>query len=93
MSPKETALKIIRFERPDRILPGLPRYGVSTATVMSGPVERIAAEARRRMWQLGRQGGYFCCPDQGLPFPPGHMEALHRAVAEYGLYPLTPPEQ
>jgi uroporphyrinogen decarboxylase len=64
---------------------------VSTATIMAGPVERIAAEARQRMWQLGREGGYFCGPDQGLPFPQAHVEALHQAVAEYGRYPLAPP--
>jgi len=66
--------------------------GVSTATVMAGPVERIVAEARRRMWQLGRDGGYFCGPDQGLPFPKEHLDALHHAIETYGRYPLSPPE-
>jgi len=65
---------------------------VSTATVMAGPPERIVAEVRRRLWQLGRDGGYFCGPDQGLPFPPEHVEALRRAVEMYGQYPLAPPE-
>jgi uroporphyrinogen decarboxylase len=64
---------------------------VSTATIMAGPVERIVAEARQRMWQLGREGGYFCGPDQGLPFPQAHVDALRRAVEEYGRYPLSPP--
>jgi uroporphyrinogen decarboxylase len=66
--------------------------GVSTATIMAGPAERIVAEARRRMWQLGRHGGYFCGPDQGMPFPPAHIEALRRTVEQYGRYPLSPPE-
>ena len=64
---------------------------VSSATVMAGPADRIVAEARLRMWQLGRDGGYFCGPDQGLPFPPEHVEALHRAVGDFGRYPLEPP--
>jgi len=64
---------------------------VSSATVFDGPVERIVAEARKRMWQLGRDGGYFCCPDQGLPFPPHHLEALHDAVEQYGTYPIEKP--
>lgn len=57
---------------------------------MAGPVERIVAEVRRRLWQLGREGGYFCGPDQGLPFPQEHVEALHEAVETYGVYPLQP---
>jgi hypothetical protein len=40
------------------------------------------------MWLLGRQGGYFCGPDQGLPFPESHRRALKEAIAEYGVYPL-----
>lgn len=63
---------------------------VSTATIMAGPVERIVAEVRRRLWQLGREGGYFCGPDQGLPFPREHVDALHQAVETYGVYPLQP---
>ncbi len=65
--------------------------GVSSATIMDGPPESIVAEARARMWQLGRSGGYFCAPDQGLPYPPAHLEALCRAVDDYGRYPLHPP--
>jgi uroporphyrinogen decarboxylase len=65
--------------------------GVSSATVMAGPPEKIAAEARQRMWQLGRDGGYFCAPDQGMPYPPKHLAALHAAVEQYGRYPLSPP--
>jgi len=65
--------------------------GVRTATIMAGPPEAIAADVRRRIWQLGREGGYFCGPDQGLPFPPAHIEALREAVARHGRYPLVPP--
>ena len=65
---------------------------VSTHTIMIGPVERIVAETRRRMWQLGREGGYFCAPDQGLPFPESHVQALRETVERYGRYPLSPPE-
>jgi uroporphyrinogen decarboxylase len=65
---------------------------VATDTVMAGPVEKIVAEARQRMWQLGRHGGYFCGPDQGLPFPEEHIEVLRRTVEDYGVYPLREPE-
>jgi uroporphyrinogen-III decarboxylase len=61
---------------------------VATETIMSGPKERIVAEVRERLWQLGRHGGYFCCPDQGMPFPAENIAAFHEAVERYGKYPL-----
>jgi uroporphyrinogen decarboxylase len=64
------------------------RGGVSSGVIMDGPVERIQAEVRRRLWQLGRNGGYICCPDQGMPFPPAHEQAVAGAVDKYGIYPL-----
>ena len=65
--------------------------GVSTATILAGPTEAIESEVRQRLWQLGRDGGYFCSPDQGMPFPQAHIEAFHQAVERYGRYPLTQP--
>ena len=62
--------------------------GVSTRTVMAGPVEAIRDEVRARMRQLGQDGGYFCGADQGMPFPPRHVEALNEAIDEFGRYPL-----
>ncbi|RPJ02000.1 MAG: hypothetical protein EHM39_02480, partial [Chloroflexi bacterium] len=34
--------------------------GISSATLMDGPPDRIRAEVRERIRQLGRDGGYFC---------------------------------
>jgi uroporphyrinogen decarboxylase len=61
--------------------------GVNSATIMDGPPERIAAEARARIAQLGQDGGYFCCQDQDMPFPPEHITALREAVETFGHYP------
>ena len=66
--------------------------GVSTATIIAGPPETIEREVRQRLWQLGRNGGYFCGPDQGMPWPKAHIEAVHEAVEKYGRYPLEAPE-
>jgi len=66
--------------------------GVSTGTIMAGPPEAIVGEVRQRLWQLGREGGYFCSPDQGMPFPERHMAAFREALAEHGRYPLSLPE-
>ena len=65
---------------------------VSTKTLMEGPVDAIVAETRRRLWHLGRDGGYFCGPDQGMPFPKPHIEAFRQALADVGQYPLQPPD-
>ena len=43
--------------------------------------------------ELGRDGGYFCRPDQGMPWPEEHARALEQAVEEYGRYPLVPPAE
>lgn len=64
--------------------------GVSTHTIMQGPVERIVQETRLRLWQLGKNGGYFCAPDQGMPFPEKHISAHRETVREYGVYPISP---
>jgi uroporphyrinogen decarboxylase len=62
--------------------------GISSGLVVAGPVERIRNEVRQRIQQLGQHGGYFCCPDQGMPWPEEHIQALREAVEEYGTYPL-----
>jgi uroporphyrinogen decarboxylase len=64
---------------------------ISSALLMSGPVEAIRREVRTQLWQLGRGGGYFCGPDQGMPWPREHYEALVQIVAEFGRYPLAAP--
>jgi uroporphyrinogen decarboxylase len=62
--------------------------GVNSATIMEGPVDRIVAEVRERLRQLGQHGGYFCGQDQDLPFPEAHVAALRDALETYGRYPL-----
>lgn len=64
---------------------------VASWRLMEGPPEVIASEVRQRIWNLGREGGYFCCPDQGLPFPPEHIQAMEQTIGEYGRYPLQSP--
>jgi uroporphyrinogen decarboxylase len=67
--------------------------GVSSATIVGGPVEAIRAEVAQRLWQLGREGGYFCGPDQGMPWPEEHIQALRDAVEDLGRYPLDLPDR
>jgi len=66
--------------------------GINSALLVSGPPEAIRREIRNRIWQLGREGGYFCAPDQSMPWPEEHRRALDRAIEEYGRYPLGEPE-
>ena len=62
--------------------------GVSTATVLDGPLELIRTEVRERIQCLGKNGGYICGPDQGFPFPQDHLRCLEDSVDIYGAYPL-----
>ena len=62
--------------------------GVSSATLVAGPVSAIGREVAQRLWQLGHDGGYFCGPDQGMPWPEEHIQAMREAVVEMGTYPL-----
>ncbi|MGE5527819.1 MAG: uroporphyrinogen decarboxylase family protein [Patescibacteria group bacterium] len=63
--------------------------GVSSAAVMAGPPARIDALVRERILLLGAGGGYFCAPDQGLPYPAAHVAAFDEAVERHGRYPLA----
>jgi len=64
------------------------RGGIDSGLIVTGPVERIRQEVHHRIRQLGEHGGYFCGPDQGMPWPEEHIQALREAVEEYGKYPL-----
>jgi uroporphyrinogen decarboxylase len=66
--------------------------GISSGLIASGPIPAIRRAVHRRLWQLGRQGGYFCSPDQGMPWPEANIQALRDAVAEFGRYPLREPQ-
>jgi uroporphyrinogen decarboxylase len=63
--------------------------GVPSALLMKGPADAIRAEARRCMRALGAEGGYFCAPDQGMPWPEAHFQALKETVENEGRYPLA----
>jgi len=64
------------------------RGGVRSDIILNGPVEEIRASVKEVIHLLGREGGFFCSPDQWMPFPDEHIRALEDAVQEYGQYPL-----
>lgn len=66
--------------------------GVSSHMIVAGPAEKIRAEVGRKLWQLGRDGGYFCRPDQFMPWPEENYKAFQRSIEELGRYPLHKPE-
>ena len=61
--------------------------GISSGLLMEGPDSRIREAVREAIRIAGRRGGYFCTPDQGMPYPPAHLEAYWQAVEDYGRYP------
>jgi uroporphyrinogen decarboxylase len=62
--------------------------GIDSGLIAAGPPAAIREEVWRRIWELGRDGGYFCGPDQAMPWPEAHIQALHDAIQEFGQYPL-----
>ena len=65
--------------------------GLSSGLLVDGPPEAIRAEVKRLLGLLGREGGYFCSPDQGMPWPEEHYSAYVEALAEFGNYPMQAP--
>jgi len=63
--------------------------GISTGAIMQGPEEQIEAAVKDAIYALGQNGGYFCSPDQGMPFPEKHIQAYRDALEKYGRYPLV----
>lgn len=63
--------------------------GISSAALMDGPPEKIPEEVRCRIHLLGAGGGYFCGPDQSLPWPEENYRAYEQALAQWGRYPLA----
>lgn len=59
---------------------------VSSATIVAGPKEAIEREVKERIEQLGKNGGYFCGADQGMPWPAEHYQAMEAAIERYGKY-------
>lgn len=62
---------------------------IPSHVVQEGPAERIRAEVKQKIALLGMGGGYICTPDQGLPFPPEHLNVFEDAVRKYGRYRLA----
>ncbi|MCL2057626.1 MAG: hypothetical protein FWH01_01010 [Oscillospiraceae bacterium] len=58
--------------------------GISTGLLMDGTRSQIREAVKNAISLLGKDGGYFCCPDQGMPFPPANYAAFEEAVEEFG---------
>lgn len=58
--------------------------GISSAILMSGTKEDIEKEVRLKIEILGSQGGYICCPDQGMPYPEENIAYMEEMVGKYG---------
>lgn len=64
---------------------------VSSKTILDGSKQEISDEVKERINLLGTEGGYFCCPDQTMPYPQKNLDHLRNAVDQYGKYPLETP--
>jgi uroporphyrinogen decarboxylase len=65
--------------------------GIDLKTAMTGPVECVEAEVKRRIEIFGPGGGYIVAPANHLQkdVPPANIEALFAAARKHGRYPLS----
>lgn len=59
---------------------------ISTALLEKGSAEKIRENVRDTMALLGKDGGYFCQPDQYMPLPEENIAVYRAAVQEFGRY-------
>lgn len=64
------------------------RGGIDTELIASGSREAIEADVREKILLLGQHGGYFCSPDQKIPWTDEQYGYFTQALAKYGRYPL-----
>lgn len=62
--------------------------GISTKLIIEGSINEIRESVRKTIMFLGKNGGYICGADQGMPFPEENYKAMIDAVNEFGKYPL-----
>ena len=62
--------------------------GISSGMLMDGDTEVIRDTIRDTIALLGRQGGYFCEPDQMMPYKQESLDAMYEAIQKFGKYPL-----
>ena len=60
--------------------------GISTAVLMKGTASEIEQSVKETIKLLGKDGGYFCAPDQEMPFPDENRKAFYSALEKYGVY-------
>lgn len=59
---------------------------IPSGLIMDGTPEQIREKVKETIAILGKDGGYFCGQDQGMPFPKENLEALNKAIEEFGRY-------
>lgn len=62
--------------------------GVNSSIVMQADKTALKKEVLQRLLQLGSDGGYFCCPDQKMPYPEMNLKLIDDIVYKFGIYPL-----
>jgi len=59
---------------------------VNSEILMLNDHDSIRAVVKERIGQLGKNGGYICCPDQGMPYKQEALDVMNDAILEYGKY-------
>jgi uroporphyrinogen decarboxylase len=64
--------------------------GIDISHAMLGSTNDVIGEVKKRIRQLGHQGGYILAPSNHLQadVPPENVVTLYKAATEFGKYPL-----
>lgn len=57
---------------------------INSGVLLEGTNDDIRALVKSRIELLGKNGGYICCPDQGMPYTKESIDVLIDAVQKYG---------
>ncbi|HML48564.1 MAG TPA: uroporphyrinogen decarboxylase family protein, partial [Clostridia bacterium] len=63
--------------------------GIDSQFVLGRPgvtPEEVTLEVKRRICEMGQGGGYIAAPSHSVPYDPALLEAMNRAIAQYGAY-------
>ena len=58
--------------------------GINSGILMDGNLDEIRALVKSRIEVLGKNGGYICCPDQGMPYKKESLDVMNEAILKYG---------
>lgn len=61
---------------------------LNSQVMMSGTADEVRKEVIEKIAILGKNGGYFCCPDQKMNYPEKNLDIMMKTIQAVGKYPI-----